>query len=136
MYMLCTVYVHVMYCVCTCYVLCMYVPCTVYVRTMYCVCTYHVLCMYMTCTVPCTVYVRTMYCVCTWHVLCMYVPFTLIVKSICIYFRFLDINSETDMHIFSIFGRMYHINSQFFVYAFAPSRVLFDVSLFSQRKDC
>jgi hypothetical protein len=44
-----------------------------------------------------------------------------------IFGRLYHINSETDMHIFSIFGRMYHINSQIFVYAFAPSRVLFDV---------
>ena len=29
-----------------------------------------------------------------------------------IFGRLYHINSDTDMHIFSIFGRMYHINSQ------------------------
>jgi len=41
-----------------------------------------------------------------------------------VFCRLYHINSETDMHIFSIFSRVYHINSQIFVYAFAPSRVL------------
>ena len=39
--------------------------------------------------------------------------------------RLYHINSETDMHIFSCLGRLYHIISQIFVYAFAPSLVLF-----------
>ena len=38
--------------------------------------------------------------------------------------RLYHINSETDMHLFSIFSRKYHINRHIFVYAFAPSRVL------------
>ena len=40
-----------------------------------------------------------------------------------IFGRLYHINSETDMHIFSCLGRLYHINSQIFVYAFAPGRV-------------
>jgi uncharacterized membrane protein len=48
-----------------------------------------------------------------------------------IFGRLYHINCKTDMHIFSIFGRMYLINSQFFVYAFASSRVHFKL-----RKDC
>jgi len=42
-----------------------------------------------------------------------------------IFGRLYHINSEINMHIFSCLGRLYHINSQIFVYAFAPSRVLF-----------
>ena len=50
--------------------------------------------------------------------------------SMCIDFRFgrlyhTLINTETDMHIFSIFSRKYHINCQFCVYAFAPSRQVY-----------
>ena len=40
-----------------------------------------------------------------------------------IFGRLYHIYSETDMHIFSCFGRLNHINSQIFVYAFAPGRV-------------
>ena len=42
-----------------------------------------------------------------------------------IFDRLYHINSETDMHIFLCLGRLYHINSQNLFYAFARSRVLF-----------
>ena len=42
-----------------------------------------------------------------------------------IFGRMYHINSETDMHIFSCLRCLYNINSQIYVYAFAPSRVLF-----------
>jgi hypothetical protein len=41
-----------------------------------------------------------------------------------IFGRLYHINRKLDMHIFSIFSRKYHINSHVFVFAFAPSRVL------------
>jgi len=41
-----------------------------------------------------------------------------------IFGRLYHINRKLDMHIFSILSRMYHINSHVFVFAFAHSRVL------------
>ena len=42
-----------------------------------------------------------------------------------IFGRLYHFNSETDMHIFLIFSRKYQINWHIHVYAFAPGRVLF-----------
>ena len=47
-----------------------------------------------------------------------------------IFGRLYHINSETDMHIFSIFSRKYHINRHIFVYAFAPGRVYIKLNAF------
>ena len=46
-----------------------------------------------------------------------------------IFGRLYHISCETDMHIFSCLGRLYHINSQIFVYAFAPGRVYINAFL-------
>ena len=40
-----------------------------------------------------------------------------------IFGRLYHINSQTDMHIFYVFGHKYHINRHIFAYAFAPGRV-------------
>ena len=50
--------------------------------------------------------------------------------------RLYHINRKLYMHINSIFSRMYHINSQFFVYAFAPSRVLLFYSFHHSNVKC
>jgi len=48
-----------------------------------------------------------------------------------IFGRLYHINRKLDMHIFLIFSRMYHINSQFFINAFAPGRVYINAFVFA-----
>jgi hypothetical protein len=49
-----------------------------------------------------------------------------------IFGRLYHINCETNMHIFSCLGRLYHINSQIYVYAFAPGRVYINALIYHQ----
>ena len=53
-----------------------------------------------------------------------------------IFGRLYHINSEIDMHIFSVFSRKYHINRYIFAYAFARGRVYLFISLCSMEDKC